>query len=260
MRDNNPSVLILLLCIITTQLSACASSLGGSSSGVKNTAERYTQFGETYHVMKSSEGYREIGVASWYGKKFHGRLTANGETYDMYGLTAAHKTLPLPTWVKVTNLDNGRKVILKVNDRGPFHDNRLIDLSWKAALELGFADVGTAPVVVEALSGESEARLTSAAWTASKPASISSTEATYYLQLGAFSQLRSAELLQERVNSLIGKHALQDINVRILQSESGETVLHKVWIGPILDEIKRDLLALWVQEMNLGMPVRVQVD
>ena len=113
----------------------------------------YVVFGKTYEVLPDSLGYREIGIASWYGKKFHGRLTSNGERFDMYRLSAAHKALPLPTVVKVTNLDNGRHVIVRVNDRGPFHDERIIDLSYEAALRLGFSDSGTTPVVVEALDG-----------------------------------------------------------------------------------------------------------
>ena len=101
--------------------------------------------------MPNNIGYREIGIASWYGKKFHGRKTAMGEKYDMYGLSAAHKALPLPTMVRVTNLDNGRSIEVRVNDRGPFHEDRVIDLSYAAARALGFETKGTAPVVVEAI-------------------------------------------------------------------------------------------------------------
>ena len=111
----------------------------------------YEVFGVTYEVMPDSFGHVEIGVASWYGKKFHGRLTSNGEKYDMYGLSAAHKSLPIPSMVKVTNLDNGKSINLRINDRGPFHDNRIIDLSYAAAKAIGFDRQGTAPVVVEAL-------------------------------------------------------------------------------------------------------------
>jgi len=93
----------------------------------------YTVLGKTYTVMPSSKGYHERGIASWYGSKFHGRRTSSGEPYDMHLATAAHKSLPLPTYVEVTNLDNGRKMIVKVNDRGPFHEGRIIDLSYAAA-------------------------------------------------------------------------------------------------------------------------------
>ena len=111
----------------------------------------YEVLGETYYVQNSSADYRERGVASWYGKDFHGRSTSNGETYDMYALTAAHKTLPIPTWVEVTNLANGRRVIVKVNDRGPFVAGRIIDLSYAAANELDMIRDGTARVEVRAL-------------------------------------------------------------------------------------------------------------
>ena len=104
-----------------------------------------------YTVMNSSTGYRERGVASWYGKKFHGRSTSSGERYDMYAMTAAHKTLPLPTNVRVTNLDNGRSITVRVNDRGPFVKNRLIDLSYAAAKELDVVANGTGMVEVVAL-------------------------------------------------------------------------------------------------------------
>lgn len=111
----------------------------------------YTVFGQTYHVMDSSQGHVERGIASWYGRKFHGRKTSSGEPYDMLAMTAAHKTLPLPTYVRVTRLDNGRSVVVKVNDRGPFHANRIIDLSYAAAVKLGMQHSGTAPVEIRAI-------------------------------------------------------------------------------------------------------------
>lgn len=111
----------------------------------------YTVLGKTYTVLPSSRGYRGEGQASWYGLKFHGHKTSNGETYDIYEMTAAHKTLPIPCYVKVTNKDNGKSAIVRVNDRGPFHEGRIIDLSYAAATKLGFIGKGTANVVVEAI-------------------------------------------------------------------------------------------------------------
>lgn len=108
----------------------------------------YTVLGKTYTLLPDSQGYQEVGNASWYGTKFHGRYTANGDVYDMWGMTAAHKTLPIPSYVQVTNTDNGRSVVVLVNDRGPFHSERIIDLSYAAAVKLGFADQGTAEVEV----------------------------------------------------------------------------------------------------------------
>lgn len=106
----------------------------------------YTVFGVTYEVMPSAAGYQEVGTASWYGRKFHGRLTSSGEVYDMFEFTAAHKTLPIPSYVQVTNLANQERIVVRVNDRGPFAEGRIIDLSWAAAQRLGFADKGTARV------------------------------------------------------------------------------------------------------------------
>lgn len=119
-----------------------------SSGGNRST---YTVWGKTYHVLDDPAGYEAEGLASWYGVKFQGYDTANGETYDMYKMSAAHRSLPLPTYARVTNLDNGRKVIVRVNDRGPFHSERLIDLSYAAAARLGILKGGTGRVKVEAI-------------------------------------------------------------------------------------------------------------
>ena len=115
--------------------------------------EAYEEFGRTYEVLPTSYEYNAEGLASWYGEPFHGRQTSNGEVYDMYAFTAAHRTLPLPTYVQVTNLSNNRSVVLRVNDRGPFIDpeDRIIDVSYAAAEMLGMLEPGTAPVAVRAL-------------------------------------------------------------------------------------------------------------
>ena len=111
----------------------------------------YQVLGQRYQVLDSAAGFVEQGIASWYGNKFHGHLTSNGEYYDMYSMTAAHKHLPLPSYVRVTNLDNDKSVVVRVNDRGPFHPNRVIDLSFAAAYKLDMLDQGTARVQVEAI-------------------------------------------------------------------------------------------------------------
>lgn len=116
-----------------------------SRGGNKN----YTVRGKHYQVLKTADGFQEQGIASWYGQKFHGHLTSNGEIYDMYAMSAAHKNLPLPTYVKVTNNDNGRSVIVRVNDRGPFHQSRVIDLSYSAAYKLDMLKTGTANVTIK---------------------------------------------------------------------------------------------------------------
>jgi rare lipoprotein A len=135
-----------------------------------------------YNVLTSSEGYLKQGIASWYGTKFHKVRTSSGEVYDMYALTAAHKTLPLPTYVRVKNLENNREIIVKVNDRGPFHDDRLIDLSYAAATQLGLLPKGTAFVEIEALT--------------------SAPKAQYYLQVGAFQSSEKADALQNKLTHL----------------------------------------------------------
>lgn len=147
-----------------------------------NPAE-YLVDGRKYEVLKSSTGYKTRGIASWYGTKFHNQRTSSGEPYDMYVMTAAHKTLPLPTYVKVRNLSNGREAVVKVNDRGPFHADRVIDLSYAAALKLGVFPKGTAPVEIETLKG---------------PTGV----AHYYLQAGAFISEAAAKQLQSKLVKL----------------------------------------------------------
>lgn len=134
---------------------ACMFSLLASCTNVQQPAVApgnvYTENNQTYAILSSSKNYREQGIASWYGRRFHKKRTSSGERYNMYKLTAAHKTLPLSTYVRVTNLKNGKQVIVKVNDRGPFSSNRLIDLSYAAAKKLGILGRGIAPVNVEAI-------------------------------------------------------------------------------------------------------------
>ena len=116
--------------------------------------DTYTELGKRYHLLKTNDGYSETGMASWYGAKFHGRRTSSGQIFDMYQLTAAHKTLPIPVFAKVTNLRNKKETIVLINDRGPFHADRLIDLSFAAAVKLGFHEEGTADVLVETIRHE----------------------------------------------------------------------------------------------------------
>lgn len=119
----------------------------------RGNMDQYEQSGRTYRVLDSSYGYDERGTASWYGEAFQGRPTSSGEPYDMHRLSAAHRTLPIPAWVRVTNLSNGRSVVLRVNDRGPFAnpDERILDVSYAAAIRLGMVESGTAPVRVQAV-------------------------------------------------------------------------------------------------------------
>jgi len=184
----------------------------------------YVVFDKRYYVMDSSKGYVEKGIASWYGTKFHGRRTSSGETYDMYAMTAAHKTLPLPTYVRVTNLNNKKFVILKVNDRGPFHENRIIDLSYTAAIKLDIIKNGTG--LVEVRSIEPGTSMNNIQSDNNKTFSEST---AFYIQVGTFSKLENAEILKQKLNSF-GNNLIKISSVIV----SGNT-LFRVRIGPFND-------------------------
>ena len=176
--------------------------------------------GQTYTVLPTADDYVEEGIASWYGMKFHGRQTANGDVYDLFAATAAHRSLPIPSYVRVINLRNQRTVVLRVNDRGPFHDSRLIDLSYGAALALGFAESGTAPVRVEAVAppaSESRGKLAA--------------ERYRYLQLGAFKSLQTAK----RVSREAGDRQGWEYPVAITEVDISGQRLHRVRVGPFDD-------------------------
>lgn len=149
--------------------------------------ESYNVNGKKYEVMRSASGYKTRGIASWYGTKFHSKRTSSGDDYNMYAMTAAHKTLPLPSYVRVKNLSNGREAIVKVNDRGPFHANRVIDLSYAAAVKLGLLPKGTAPVEIEALMAKGPG---------------SAHVAHYYVQAGAFNSQNLANALRSKLAKL----------------------------------------------------------
>ena len=181
----------------------------------------YEVMGRRYYVMDDARGYREQGVASWYGTKFHGRSTSSGEPYDMYAMTAAHKTLPLPTYVRVTHLGNGRSIVVRVNDRGPFVGERIIDLSYAAAIRLGMHVDGTALVEVEALLPGEPTRTVAAA----APA----TPRALWLQAGAFSERRNAE----RLRADLAGHGIG--NVAIHEDPASGRTLYRVRVGPYTD-------------------------
>ena len=155
----------------------------------------YTALGKSYRPMREARGYKARGTASWYGKKFHGRRTSSGETYDMFAMTAAHTTLPIPSFARVTNVDNGRTVVVRVNDRGPFLHGRLIDLSYAAAWKLGITAKGTGRVEVVALDPQHLATTEAS----QKYSGLAGTGSGYALQVGAFSQLSNAIQLRDRL-------------------------------------------------------------
>jgi rare lipoprotein A len=196
----------------------------------------YVVHGKEYQVMETSDGYRERGRASWYGLKFNGRPTANGETYDVYAATAAHRTLPIPCYVRVTNLENGRSMVVRVNDRGPFHSERIIDLSYGAAIKLGFADAGTAAVEIAVLgvAGVVDRR--------SEPGFSSA--AYRYVQVGSFGNASAARSLSLQL------HQQLQAPVVVAQLQMGNKTWHRVRVGPIEDQDR--LLGLQLELEKMG--------
>jgi rare lipoprotein A len=165
----------------------------------------YQVFGKEYVPLASVQPYRQRGMASWYGKKFHGQRTASGETYDMYAMTAAHTTLPIPSYARVTRVATGRSVIVRINDRGPFHQGRMIDLSYAAALKLGFAHLGSAEVELESIEpGQAVTPTQQAATTTEQALAAPEQAAAVYVQVGAFSSRDNAESLRSRLENELG--------------------------------------------------------
>ena len=185
--------------------------------------DSYVVFGKRYYTLKSSRNYTEEGVASWYGKKFHGRRTSSGEIYDMFAMTAAHRTLPLPTYVEVTSLENGSRAVVRVNDRGPFHDDRVLDLSYAAASKLGLAYKGTGRVRLRALE---PGAVESDSYRASSEVLRGTRLAHLFVQVGAFSERLNAERVQQRVR------VVADAAVGISTASKEGQDLFRVRIGP----------------------------
>ncbi|MEH6822810.1 MAG: septal ring lytic transglycosylase RlpA family protein [Motiliproteus sp.] len=189
----------------------------------------YVVWGKEYSVLDSSDGYLQRGTASWYGKKFHGHQTANGEVYDMYAMSAAHKSLPLPSFVRVTNLDNGKQVVVRVNDRGPFHGARLIDLSYAAAYRLDMLKQGTARVELEALSGVAQGPATARLISSPAVQKAVISKPARFIQLGAFSSFNAAQRVKTRVALLLREQRID------ISKSSTVPVLYRVRMGPLDD-------------------------
>ena len=203
----------------------------------------YDVLGRRYFVLAAADGYLERGVASWYGPTFHGGNTSSGEPYDMYGMSAAHRTLPLPTYARVTNLRNGRSVVVRINDRGPFVANRLIDLSYTAAAKLDMIRDGTTLVEVRALTPGAPDELTRSAQ--SPPPSL-------YVQAGAFADAHNAQHLLERL------HAAGLASAFILSPLEGRSRLYRVRLGPVsgvaeFDSLAARLVALGIRDARLAL-------
>ncbi len=194
----------------------------------KATQRPYVIKGKTYYPIPNAEGYREIGIASWYGKQFHGRRTSNGEIYDMYGGTAAHKTLPMGTMLLVKNLENDRTTVVRINDRGPFVKSRIIDLSYSAAKSIGMIGKGTAKVLITAL-GEAvhtpaKTPLTAKSAPRSPKLKHENFDAGhFYVQVGSFERRKAARALAR-------KFAAQGKDVIIQQFPAAGTYLFRVMV------------------------------
>lgn len=185
----------------------------------------YTVLGKTYHLVSDETSYKERGYASWYGKKFNGHHTSNGEVYDMYAMTGAHKTLPIPSYVRVKNLDNGKSVVVRINDRGPFHHGRIIDLSYAAAQRIGIHRAGTGRVEVEIALPNDAAPIPMRAGVKSPVQVESALPPGTYLQLGAFSQKNAAQ----QFAASIGTKLTYPLTVHSAQQPKE---IHRVRVGP----------------------------
>jgi rare lipoprotein A len=233
--------------------------------------QHYVVFGQRYHTLQSSEGFVQRGIASWYGTKFHGRHTSNGEVYDMYAMSAAHKRLPIPTYLEVTNLENGKRVVVRVNDRGPFHENRIVDLSYAAASRIGMLDKGTALVEIRAIDptprkpaparatrvalAPPAAAVSETAAPAAQPAATPPAAATgaprIFLQAGAFSNSENAERLRLRLEQGLAHH------VRVIPVAAGGGPVHRVQVGPLPSVELADQVSLQMHRLGIAEPMVV---
>jgi rare lipoprotein A len=258
-------------------------------------ASPYVVFGKQYYPIPDARRYQAIGPASWYGTKFHGQATANGETYDLYGMTAAHKTLPLPSYVRVTNLENGKSAILRVNDRGPFYSDRIIDLSFAAAKKLGYAESGTARVKVEGIDphewwaqqGQPVPMVLAQPQQVSQVKTVAQPIAQPLEQYTPPAQQHAAAVLPVQIDAKkndsgvasglylqVGAFANPDA-AELLKAKLSDTVaapvfissvvrnqqiLHRVRLGPVNSQGEAEQLQLSVRLANLGQPTLVKAD
>lgn len=216
--------------------------------------ESYEQDGLKYVILKSAKGYKKEGIASWYGTKFHGRRTSSGETYDMLKMTAAHKTLPLPVYAKVTNLENGKSIIVKINDRGPFKEGRIIDLSYAAAHKLDMAKKGTVKVKVETITSFSKTQSSFQSQSVNPKVGKQTVEKNNskgiqrYVQVGAYSVHKTAQKLAKVLDKEI------NLPVRITTLKRNGKNLYRVRVGPVpTEEAAQELLKI-LDIKELGKP------
>lgn len=228
--------------------------------------QTYVVLGKRYRTLPSSSGFVERGIASWYGRKFHGRYTSNGERYDMYSMSAAHKRLPIPTYLEVTNLENGRKVVVRVNDRGPFHENRIIDLSYAAASRIGMLGKGTALVEIRAIdpaaprTGQRTRVASTLVPQVQPPAPTQTVQAPappvpaaprIYLQAGAFSNSDNAERMRQRLVQGLAN------NVRVVPVAAANGPVHRVQVGPLSSVEIADQVSAQMHQLGITEPLVV---
>jgi len=236
---NSTSIRLVSGCFIVLFLSACTFGVpfggqkadkSGSGSLTKSkygNPSSYIVMGKRYYVMDSAKGFTQKGVASWYGPNFHGKRTSSGEIYNMHAMTAAHKTLPIPVYVKVKNVTNGKTAIVLVNDRGPFAHGRVIDLSYAAAKKLGVVGPGTAKVEIFAL--DSSKKVSRAAVSATPLKTTVQQQSNMYIQLGSFSSEDNALRLFRELK------VKKETAVVIKSATTGQGDFFRVQVGPLLD-------------------------
>lgn len=199
--------------------------------------------GRRYRVLKTAKDYDKRGIGSWYGTKFHGQLTSTREPYNMFAMTAASPDLPLPCFVRVTNLENGKQIIVKVNDRGPFAPNRILDLSYAAAKKLGYANKGTAMLEVTSIDMRNPLKTIPREFAQHRP--------HLYLQVAAFSELNNAEKLRLQLQEITHKH------IQITHRAQQNHTLYRVKIGPLNNVDESDQLHERIKNAGLGNPITV---
>lgn len=225
----------------------------------------YVVLGKRYYTLPHSKGFVQRGIASWYGRKFHGRRTSNGEVYDMYTMSAAHKRLPIPTYVEVTNLENGRRVVVRVNDRGPFHENRIIDLSYAAASRIGMLGKGTALVEIRAIDPNprraTPTRVAQAPVQRTPPPPQPATKTgaatgvapapRIFLQAGAFGNSDNADRMRRRLEQGLTR------SVRVVPIAAASGPVHRVQVGPLASVEIADQVADQMHRLGVSEPMVV---
>jgi rare lipoprotein A len=211
-------------------------------------ASPYRVLGQTYTVLAKSKHFKQTGTASWYGKKFQGQRTSSGERFDMFQMTAAHKNLPIPCYARVTNQENGKSVIVKVNDRGPFHASRVMDVSWAAAAKLDMLGKGTAKISIEVVDAVGKTAIAQTTRPVAAPI-IDSTQ--FFVQVGAFGAKDNALSLQSKLAAIV------PMPIEISEATTPNTV-HKVQVGPFSDVASAEKARSYLAQMSSGTPIIVK--